>query len=312
MTTIPAGSIVVAHDSNLRSAAALAWGLDQASLENREVDVVHLLNVTEIQHATWLGSSGSGLRVLQDFRDQVATHLDGLVALARHEHPHLRVRAHVVDREARHGLVELSTSAHLLVLGSHGRGPLASPLLGSISAAVTRRAACPTVVVRPPSSQASEGLTAGGGVLVGVDGTAESRPVIEYAFAQASLHGYHLTAVHCVRDVVAAYVGGATFPTEGEIDQARTMLAESVESLSEKYPDVPVTRRLNRGLLDQVVNDPAHLWDLVVVGGHRHGAWHRLLIGSTTTAVLERAHCPVAVVPEASPEDGDAARGWTR
>lgn len=306
MTTIPAGSIVVAHDNNLRSAAALAWGLTQASLENRAVDVVHALNVTEIQQAAWLGSSGSGLRVLQDFRDHVATQLDSLVALARHEHPDLRVQAHVVDREPRHALIELSASAHLLVLGSHGRGPLTSPLLGSVSAAVTRQAACPTVVVRPPS-QASEGPVGGAGLLVGVDGSAESRPVIEYAFAQASLHGYQLTAVHCVRDVIAAYVGDAAFPTEAEIDRAHTMLAASVESLSSEYPDVPVTRRLGRGLLDQVVNDPAHLWDLVVVGGHRHGAWHRLFIGSTTTAVLERAHCPVAVVPEAMPEHGNVA-----
>lgn len=301
-TTIASGSIVVAHDHSKHSAAALAWGLEQASLENRPVDIVHLLNVTEVQRAAWLGTSEAGLRWLRGFRDHSLTHLDEVAALSRHEYPGLSITTHLLEREARHGLVEISSSAHMLVMGSHGRGPLISPLLGSVSAAVTQQTNCPTVVVRPPAERVSVAPT-DVGVLVGVDATAESRPVIEYAFWQASLHNLPLTVVHCLRDALAAYAGELGFPTEGELDQARSMLAESVAGLAEKYPDVAVERQLEMGLLDQVVNSPDRSWDLVVVGGRRHGAWHRLLIGSTTAAVLERAHCPVAVVPEATAQD---------
>lgn len=297
-TTPAAGSIVIAHDSSPHSAAALSWGLEQASVEDRPVDVVHLLSVTEAQQAAWLGASGAGLQALDDLRDQAVAHLEGLAVLARAQYPSLRIRTHVVEREARHGLIDLSASAHLMVLGSHGRGPLTSPLLGSVSAAVTRRAECPVVVVRPPRPASDTAAPTGSGVLVGVDGTAESVPVLEFAFAQAALRGHHLTAVHCVRDLIAAYVGDAGFPTEEEMLRARAVLAESVAGLAEKYPDVAVSRRLNRGLLDQLVTDADKAWDLVVVGGRRHGALHRLLVGSTTIAVLERAHCPVAVVPE--------------
>lgn len=301
-TPIPPGSIVVAHDHSKHSAAALAWGLEQGSLEDRPVDIVHLLNVTEAQRNAWLSTSEAGLRWLKDFREQSRTHLDEVATLARQEYPELNITAHLLERDARHGLMEISSSAHMLVMGSHGRGPLTSPLLGSVSAAVTQRADCPTVVVRPSSEQLTVAPTAAG-VLVGVDATAESWPVIEFAFRQASLRHLPLTAVHCLRDAIAAYAGEFGFPTKDELDRARSKLAESVAGLAERHPEVTVERHLDLGLLDHVVNDPEKPWDLVVVGGRRHGAWHRLLIGSTTTAVLERAHCPVAVVPEAVTQD---------
>jgi nucleotide-binding universal stress UspA family protein len=37
--------------------------------------------------------------------------------------------------------------------------------------------------------------------------------------------------------------------------------------------------------------------DLVVVGTHQRPAADRLMVGSVSTAVLEHASCPVAVVP---------------
>ncbi len=297
MTTIPAGSVVIAHDNSAHSAAALAWGLEQATLERRPVEVVHLLNVTEVQSAAWIASSGAGMPVLQQLRDQSVEALGGLVDVARREHPDLQVDSHVIERETRQGLVELSESAHLLVLGSHGWGPVGSVLLGSVGAAVTRRARCPVVVVRPPAD-ARLPRADGAGVLVGVDGTPDSRPVIEYAFAQASLHGLPLTAVHCVRDLVEAYVGDTGIPTAREIDQAGDALGEGLAALAEKHPEVVVTTRLEHGLVTQVARGSSRPWDLVVVGRRRHGAWHRLLVGSTATTVLEHARCPVAVVPE--------------
>jgi nucleotide-binding universal stress UspA family protein len=37
--------------------------------------------------------------------------------------------------------------------------------------------------------------------------------------------------------------------------------------------------------------------DLVVVGAHQHGIFQRAIAGSVSTAVVEHAHCPVAVIP---------------
>jgi nucleotide-binding universal stress UspA family protein len=53
--------------------------------------------------------------------------------------------------DAPHALVLETLSTGLLVMGSHGRGPLRRALLGSVSARVLREAHCP-VVICPPAA----------------------------------------------------------------------------------------------------------------------------------------------------------------
>jgi nucleotide-binding universal stress UspA family protein len=53
-------------------------------------------------------------------------------------------------------LVEASKHADLIVVGTHGRGPVRSFLLGSVSQSVIKHAACP-VVVMPPATLTGEG-----------------------------------------------------------------------------------------------------------------------------------------------------------
>jgi len=62
--------------------------------------------------------------------------------------PDVEVRRLVTrDRPAR-ALVEESGRAQLVVVGSRGRGGLGGMLLGSVSQALLRHAACPVVVAR--------------------------------------------------------------------------------------------------------------------------------------------------------------------
>ena len=66
----------------------------------------------------------------------------------REKFPDVEVRRLVTrDRPAR-ALVEESGRAQLVVVGSRGRGGLAGMLLGSVSQALLRHAACPVVVAR--------------------------------------------------------------------------------------------------------------------------------------------------------------------
>lgn len=53
-------------------------------------------------------------------------------------------------------------------------------------------------------------------------------------------------------------------------------------------------------ILDEAVAVQA---DLIVLGSHRHGTLHHLLLGSVSGAVLKRAPCPVLVVPALERED---------
>ncbi len=161
-------TIVVAVDGAASSDEAVAWGADQAALEGRRLVLAH----AESPHAP------------------AATHLEALSAFAARRQPGLQVDDFVREASPRQLLVEASRAARLLVLGSRGRGVLRSMVLGSVGASLMRHAECPVVVTRHQSS----GRNAG--VLVGADGTAESRRVLEFAFRMASLRALPLTVMH--------------------------------------------------------------------------------------------------------------------
>ena len=75
------------------------------------------------------------------------------------------------------------------------------------------------------------------------------------------------------------------------------VLGEALAGLQEKYPDVPVTRKVLRGSPKDAIGKYADAMDLVVVGHGHEDPVSRVLFGSVALAVLEHAHTVVAVVP---------------
>lgn len=279
MTEHISGDVVVAVDGSTHAARAAAWAAEQALAEHRPLVVVTVAD------------------------DPAAA--DGFAAdvaaeVLRQEHPALHVRALQLAGDPREVLVGLSEDAHLLVLGSRGRGVLRSMLLGSVGAALSAHAHCPVVVCRPGVAG-----HAGAGVVVGADGTPESVPVIEFAYRQAALRGLPLTVLHCFWDAVAAvaeFRQARGEPVDApELEDLRALLAASVAGLAEQYPDVPVTLTLRHGLADEALGARDADWDLVVVGRHPMTSLSRVLTGSIATTVVERAHTTVAVVPQPGP-----------
>ncbi len=265
------GKVVVAVDGSDHADRAVRWAAEQASLERLGLVVV---------------SVGDGT-------DRLA---EDAVAVARKLHPDLHVVASAVPGDPRQVLIDASAHAHMLVLGSRGRGAVRSMLLGSVSTAVSAHAACPVVICRPPI----DGVQAG--VVVGADATPESLPVIEFAYRQASLHDLPLTVLHTFWDAAAAVAQyhearGAKAEQPG-LEDLRATLSESVAGLAENYPDVPVTLTLKHGFADEALSPRHGGWNLIVVGRHPMTTLERLLTGSIATSVIERAHATVAVVPQ--------------
>ncbi|HWJ11154.1 MAG TPA: universal stress protein [Nocardioides sp.] len=297
-TTINPSSVVVATDGSDDATRAVHWAAEQAFLERRPLVVVTAAGVPANPGMTWSGLGAVYAPAVDDLVAGSRPVAEEAVALVQHLRPGLDVSAEVLVGDPRQVLTDISSRAHLLVLGSRGRGSFRSKVLGSVSAAVSRDAACPVFVCRPPDRHE----VASRGIIVGADGTPESLPVIEFAFHQASLLDLPLTVVHCVWDQVAALLGpGLVSPEEDGLEQQRLLLSESVAGMCSKFPEVTTDLRLGRGLAEEFLAAGADQWNLVVVGRHPVDTLLKLVTGSVATAVIEHARTTVAVVPEADP-----------
>jgi nucleotide-binding universal stress UspA family protein len=294
-TQIPAGSIVVGVDGSPSAGRALAWAVDQAVAENRPLTLVHAVSPTG---AVWMDQAGIDHRIGLEAMESTARELLDMVrAEVAKRAPDLEVRDLLRVADPRDALIELSQHAAMVVLGSRGRGPVRSLLLGSVGVAVSRHAGCPVVIHRP----GNPGLVRHG-IVVGADATEHSRPTLEFAYRQASFRDLPLTVLHCFWDVQAA-VGDAHLidARSADFEEQHLLLAEAISGMSEKYPDVRVHTELARGLPDECLTKMGDRMNMIVVGAHHGGVASEIAFGSVAASVVEHATCPVAIVPLSGP-----------
>ena len=242
------GTIVVGVDGSESSRPALDWAADQAVLEHRALTLVHGLGnppaawndiVVALPDQVYAAIQADGQAVIDEARARVARRA-----------PTLEVREVLEFVDARSLLLEQSKEAAVVVLGSRGRGPVRSMLLGSVAVAVARHASCPVVIHRP--------MKPGGvrrGILVADDGSSQSRPVLEFAYRQAELTKLPLTVMHCfwdIQSVTTVSYGGAGVDREAE----RLELAETVAGLVRGAP----RRRRQRGRRSTGCRRPRWPW----------------------------------------------------
>ncbi|GEP39451.1 universal stress protein [Nocardioides psychrotolerans] len=289
---VPAGSIVVGIDGSPWSDDALDWAIEQAALEQRTLTIVHAIMAMGTQAVGLYGSSGLDYgRLLNDARADAQALLSAAAAHAHERDPHLRVHDVLSVSDPRTVLLALGEHAAMVVVGSRGRGPVASLLLGSVSVSVSKHAPCPVVVRRGREAVRSEQR-----IVVGVDGTEVSLPAIEFAYRIASFRGCALSVLHCysIAPPVAPARGGELLP---DLEADRALVSESLAGMAEKFPDVEVTVQLVSGFADQQLLAPAPDVDLVVIGRRRTSLLADLVHDSVAPAVLEHALVAVAVVP---------------
>ena len=290
----PDGTIVVGVDGSEHADRALGWAAEQASLEGRPLTVLNASDPFGTNQSLYLASGGiAPHEVLVAERDARRSLVEGAAEHVRVTHPELEVRTEVPGTDARLALLEASNDAAMIVVGSRGRGPLASLVLGSVSVAVSRLARCPVVVVRP-----SDRSPATRGVLVATDATALSSNTMGAAFRVASFRGLPLTVAHCAWDVEAASSRWLTLrPGDAGRDDLMVTVSETLAGMREQYPDVEVEVDIARGQADRFVVDLARCREIVVVGRHGYSVLDHWGLGSLATSVVEHAQCAVLVVP---------------
>ncbi|MGO4257977.1 universal stress protein [Marmoricola sp. RAF53] len=287
---ISVGSVVVGVDGSRESDRALDWAAAYAKREGRDLVLVHSLDDTAAMLAWVYESRIDPTSYVQQIEEGGQAVLDTAMARVAPDRPPGRVESLLTRVDPRSVLLEAAERADVLVLGSRGHGPVRDLLLGSVSVAVARHAACPVVVVRPHRHGSK-----GKGVLVGADGSPSSLAVLEFAYRQASELDAPLTVLHTVWEGPAG-VGPARElqPESPRYPEGELALAESLAGLGEKFPDVAVDRSVIWGTPAGGLINLADGMELVVVG--RHPA--RAFVGSIAVHVLEHAATAVAVVPQ--------------
>lgn len=136
------GSIVVGVDGSRPARRALEWAIDEARLRGAAVRVI----------TAWeYPSAAVGMEGTLEVADiEAGARRLQAAALEKVPHEDLDVAAHVVRGGAAALLVDASTDADLVVVGSRGHGGFAGLLLGSVSSQVVHHSLCTVVVVRDP------------------------------------------------------------------------------------------------------------------------------------------------------------------
>lgn len=189
-------------------------------------------------------------------------------------------------------LLDASSDAALLVIGSDYQGPGSRAPRGAHGLRIAAGARCPVVVV--PDVDVS-GRT---GVVVGIDGSPVSEQAVAFAAAEADRLGEPLIALSVWTPLEVPRNMGA-YPVEYLDNMAK--LTEEAQGLAladlrSRYPDLRIDRRIERGYPSQLLNELATTARLAVVGSHGRGALARFLLGSISQEVLARLATVTAVV----------------
>ena len=210
------------------------------------------------------------------------------------------------DRPARALAEHLkATQAGLVVMTSHGRGPLSRVWLGSTTDRLLRNASRPILVVRPSEDGAAEIREAPypiGHVLLPLDGSEEAEKAIEHALELID-QGARVTLLGGLSPYVpGAYpyvprVEGQKEKRDRAHEELRSYLERKAEELRGRGFDVKVRTPVAQQPAAQILEEAEKAAvDLIAMATARKPGGFREGLGSVADKVVRGADCPVLVV----------------
>ena len=183
-----------------------------------------------------------------------------------------------------HGLHDLAVNdqADVIVLGSRRLGPWTTAALGGVSENVMRAAPCAVAVA--PRGYRNDGGFVPQRIGVGWIPTGEGDHALEVACGIARATGGSVELVTTT---------SATSTLDDLAERARRAAGEVVAKLGTEVP-VVVTARVAKA--PEVLIERSGDMDLIVLGSRGYGPPRTMLLGSASSRVVPKAHCPTMIL----------------
>jgi nucleotide-binding universal stress UspA family protein len=137
-------------------------------------------------------------------------------------------------------------------------------------------------------------------VVVGVDGSEQSRRALRWALPYASLVG---TSVEAIMTVTPTDDAAETHATQRAAADELASFVDDVVSSVDDPP--PVSFEVVPGDPAVVLVNASRRAELVVLGSHGMSKISNPALGSVSTACIRMGSCPVLVIPAGRPEPPD-------
>ena len=260
--------VLIADDGSQSAAAATVLGLRIAGRTHGEALLLHV--------EAHRGEREEWQRHLDNAAEYAPAHATTRTLIAR------GAPADVIQRVAE------TEGADVICVGASA--------LSGVSSRVVHRARCP-VLVSPQAAGISPAHIAA--VVVGLDGSDDALGALPAAERLAEI--FDATLVLMTSYIVLAPSGAER--RHGFKQRALGILSEAHERLTTRST---VVEDIAEGLPRDALLDATHRHApaLLVLGRYGLGGVKERLLGSTTSAMLARARCPVLVVPPASTSAG--------
>jgi nucleotide-binding universal stress UspA family protein len=287
-----AAGVVVGVDGSPGARAALVWALADAARRGARLQVVSAFPVD----IYWGDAMLIDERRIEAFRADTEGRVRALVDEVRSQSGAgaAAVDVAVAPGPATQVVLAAAEGAALLVVGSRGRGPVRSTVLGSVALHAATHARCPVVVVHPRADTGSAPRR----VVVGVDGSDGSRAALAHAVAEAERLDADVTVIAAY--TLRSYWSGAYQASVPPVERLREAVRSDAEAMVSQIgaPTTVGVRVLPvEGPAGDTLVRAAEGADLLVVGGRGRGAVRGMLLGSVALHCVINAPCPVMVVP---------------
>ncbi len=275
--------IVVGYDRSEEATDAVRWAIGWAERQGLGVELLRVLRDSE----AWSFDRSAALDAVRGDVEEITSGLN-------EAHPGVEVSCRVEWGEPAERLLEAGDRGDVVVVGSRGRGGLASAILGSVSAEIAVYNRGPVSIVVPAELKEYSP----GPVVLGFDGSDESLVAAEFAVAQARTLGATLRVV-----------SASSMPTMNRAEQlnpdlylhaverAQDTFEQSWRAWAEQHAEGVEWEFVGDvGAPARALADHSEDAGMIVVGSRGLGGFGRLLLGSTSRSLLFQATRAVAIV----------------